>query len=337
MRSCIGDGEYDLYAGDEDIASGIWSLRDRAGLSRLTVQVLLCQIEDAYGLDNHPIGKWAALQIRHLIAAYAAAGRRLMADAYPDLVIAPDGKTYRHDRVPVDVRKAMAAAEREERIVAAAREVIGIGRLMHLMGVYPVAGVGPHATVGQASAPTPEAAPAEPDELVTLEVRDLQRGEIVDLCTPDGQSSFNVTDVQVLGRRGRPMLAHRFTVDALEGIVMFHRNQPMAIIRFRPGPVPASVPLMSMGTAAIKETSLGLAGRALPTSRRSRARAVSDPALDLLEQLGRGDPVVRRPAHEDLPGAVARLRAPVRRAVDAHARGEPWPSEDALRAAIRDR
>ena len=145
MRSCIGDGEYDLYAGDEDIASGIWSLRDRAGLSRLTVQVLLCQIEEAYGLDNHPIGKWAALQIRHLIAAYAAAGLRLMAGGYPDLVIAPDGRTFRHDRVPADVRKAIAAAAREEQIVAAAREVIGISALMRLMGVYPASGPGPHA------------------------------------------------------------------------------------------------------------------------------------------------------------------------------------------------
>jgi hypothetical protein len=64
---------------------------------------------------------------------------------------------------------------------------------------------------------------------------------------------------------------------------------------------------------------------------------VADPALYLLEELGRGDPAVRRAAHEDLPGAVARLRAAVRRAVDAHARGEPWPSHDALRAAVRTR
>lgn len=62
-----------------------------------------------------------------------------------------------------------------------------------------------------------------------------------------------------------------------------------------------------------------------------------DPALALLERPGRGDPAVRRAAHEDLDGAVARLRAAVRRAVDAHARGEPWPSEDTLRAAVRDR
>lgn len=146
MRHCIGDGEYDLYAGDEDIASGIWSLRDRTGLSRLTVQVLLCQIEDAYGPDNHDISKWSALQIRHLIAAYAAAGHCLMADIYPYILIAPDGRTFRHDRVPADVRKAIAAAEREEQIVAAAREVIGISRLMKLMGVYPGGASDPHAT-----------------------------------------------------------------------------------------------------------------------------------------------------------------------------------------------
>jgi hypothetical protein len=62
-----------------------------------------------------------------------------------------------------------------------------------------------------------------------------------------------------------------------------------------------------------------------------------DTAIDLLEQLGRGDPVVRRLAHEDLDGAVASLRAAVRRAVDAHAQGEPWPSPEALRAAVRTR
>lgn len=145
MRHCIGDGEYDLYAGDEDIASAVWSLRDRTGLSRLTVQVLLCQIEDAYGPDNHPIGKWEAMQVKHLVGAYAAAGHRLMVDGYPDVVIAPDGQTFRHDRVPADVRKAIAAAAREEQIVAAAREVIGISALMRLMGVYPVSGPGPHA------------------------------------------------------------------------------------------------------------------------------------------------------------------------------------------------
>lgn len=60
-----------------------------------------------------------------------------------------------------------------------------------------------------------------------------------------------------------------------------------------------------------------------------------DPAIDLLEQLGRGDPVVRRLAHEDLNGAVARLRAAVRRAVDAQARGELWPLDEDLCAAVR--
>ncbi len=145
MRHCIGDGEYDDFVGDEDMASGVWSLRDGTGLSRLTMWVLLCQIEDAYGPDNHKIGKWEAMQVQHLIAAYAAAGHTLMADNYDDLVIAPDGRTYRHDRVPADMRKAVAAAEREKRIVAAAREVIGLSRIMRLTGVYPGKGSGPHA------------------------------------------------------------------------------------------------------------------------------------------------------------------------------------------------
>ncbi len=138
MDHCVGDGAYDGLAGSEDLTDDtIWSLRDAEGTPRLTAEVIATRLVFAKGYRNHKPGKGAALQVRHLVAAFAAAGAKLAVMPVSDIVLAPDGRTFRSDRVPADVQAALDAvererqAERERRAQEAARSyVITYGQIM---------------------------------------------------------------------------------------------------------------------------------------------------------------------------------------------------------------
>lgn len=114
MDHCVGDGAYDGLAGSEYLTDdAIWSLRDADGTPRLTVEVTRNRVVSAKGYRNHKPGRGAALQVRHLVAAFAADGAKLAVMPMSDIVLAPDGRTFRTDRVPADVQAALDAAERE--------------------------------------------------------------------------------------------------------------------------------------------------------------------------------------------------------------------------------
>lgn len=118
---CIGDGDYDSLSGAEDLTDdAIWSLRDEAGVSRLTAQVEDCSVTRALGHLNHPVGKNAALQCRHLVSAFHEAGARLTFCHTTRIVLAPDGQTYRRDRVPPDVEAALDKADQARQAVTMA-------------------------------------------------------------------------------------------------------------------------------------------------------------------------------------------------------------------------
>ncbi|MCJ2038855.1 hypothetical protein MKK55_07790 [Methylobacterium sp. J-059] len=113
MSHCVGDGDYRYLCGGEEITDdAIWSLRDAEGASRLTVQITDNDIDSAKGPHNHDPGKHAAMQVRHLVSAFKAAGKDLICRT-KDIVLGPDGRTFRHDRVPADVQAAIDAARRE--------------------------------------------------------------------------------------------------------------------------------------------------------------------------------------------------------------------------------
>lgn len=116
MGHCVGDGDYEEYCGAEDLSdSAIWSLRRPDGISVLTVQIVADQVDTVKGYRNHPPGRGAALQFRHLVAAWKAAGKSLVAWTGSGIVIAPDGRTFRRDRVPPDVQAAIDEAEHAAR------------------------------------------------------------------------------------------------------------------------------------------------------------------------------------------------------------------------------
>lgn len=121
MSNCVGDGEYDAAVGNETLTDddAIWSLRCCDGVSIATVEVsVLSETEallvQARGYRNRLVGRGAAEAVRHLVAAYAAAGLRLRMGATSGLVIAPSGRTYRTDRVPEPVWEEIYAASEAE-------------------------------------------------------------------------------------------------------------------------------------------------------------------------------------------------------------------------------
>lgn len=113
MEHCVGDGGYDTLVGGEDLVDdSIWSLRTAAGRSVLTVRIWELELDYARGFANHGPGKGAALQVRHLAKAFAAAGHRLRVDEDTGIVLLHDGRSFRRDRLPPDVVAAREAAER---------------------------------------------------------------------------------------------------------------------------------------------------------------------------------------------------------------------------------
>ncbi len=116
MSHCVGDGDYDDLVGSEDLHDdAIWSLRDRDGLSVLTVQIRDQELDDAKGPSNHPPGRGASMQVRHLVAAFKAVGHRLDVCRGTGIVLLQDGRTFRHDRLPPEAQAEQAPAPYEIR------------------------------------------------------------------------------------------------------------------------------------------------------------------------------------------------------------------------------
>ena len=106
MKHCVGDGSYDELVGGEEVHDdAIWSLRGRNGLSVLTVRIRHRELNYAKGYSNHAPGKGAAMQVRHLVAAFKAAGHALeVSECETEIVLLPDGRTFRRDRLPPEVQ-----------------------------------------------------------------------------------------------------------------------------------------------------------------------------------------------------------------------------------------
>jgi hypothetical protein len=113
MQHCVGDGGYDSLAGGEDMVDdSIWSLRRADGESVLTVRVQDCKLDYARGFSNRPPKKGACLQVRHLVAAFVAAGRQLAVDESTGIVLLRDGQTFRRDRLPLELATSLEQIER---------------------------------------------------------------------------------------------------------------------------------------------------------------------------------------------------------------------------------
>lgn len=106
MNHCVGDGTYDDLVGGENLNDeAIWSLRDRDGLSILTVRIQYGGLDYAKGPSNHQPGRGASMQVRHLVAAFKAAGFKLEVSAEETgIVLLEDGRTFRRDRLPPEVQ-----------------------------------------------------------------------------------------------------------------------------------------------------------------------------------------------------------------------------------------
>ncbi|GEL44427.1 MULTISPECIES: hypothetical protein [Methylobacteriaceae] len=121
MEHCVGDGDFDSLSGAEDLTDdAVWSLRDELGVSRLTAQVEDGRVTRALGHLNHQVAKGAALQCRHLVAAFRSAGADLSFCHTTKVVLAPDGQTYRRDRVPPEVEAALDDADQAHQAVTLA-------------------------------------------------------------------------------------------------------------------------------------------------------------------------------------------------------------------------
>ncbi|MBE7199648.1 MAG: hypothetical protein INR70_17850 [Parafilimonas terrae] len=121
MGHCVGDGDYDEYAGSEEMADdAIWSLRRPDGVSVLTVKVDDRQLNYAKGPMNSYPRRFAAMQVAHLVAGFKEAGHEMKVNVDTEIVLLEDGRTFRVDRLPPDVVEAREAAARER--WAAARE-----------------------------------------------------------------------------------------------------------------------------------------------------------------------------------------------------------------------
>lgn len=151
MDHCVGDGNFDSLVGGEDLTDGsIWSLRRANGVSVLTVRIEdtfgPANLNYARGYDNHAPGRGAALQVRHLVKAFEAAGTKLHVCPSSRIVVVPDGRTFRDDRIPPAVQAALDEEQRQFRerqaAVDAQRPRVRLGRAMYsLMTVQESAAV----------------------------------------------------------------------------------------------------------------------------------------------------------------------------------------------------
>jgi len=116
MDHCVGDGAYHRFVGGEEMTDdAIWALRRANGVSVLTVRIEGSHLNYARGFSNHPPGRGASLQVRHLIAAFEAAGMSLTICPSTRIVAVPDGRTFRDDRIPPVVQAAMDEEQRRVR------------------------------------------------------------------------------------------------------------------------------------------------------------------------------------------------------------------------------
>ncbi|MGN8096429.1 hypothetical protein [Methylobacterium sp. 22177] len=126
MGHCVGGGGYDLLAGSEDMAdSAIWSLRRPDGISVLTVAVEALASEHrlsyAKGPKNSPPGRFEAMQVAHLAAAFEDALHSFSVYEGTQIVLMEDGRSYREDRLPPEAVAAREAVQRARRVALAER------------------------------------------------------------------------------------------------------------------------------------------------------------------------------------------------------------------------
>jgi hypothetical protein len=119
MGNCLGGGSYDEKAGEEDMVSdAIWSLRKATGVSYLSLEVDGCcgrwSVDEMLGPKNSQPLEWAVRQLRYLIAAFKAAGAELQVSDRR-AIVTDDGQTYRPDRAPPEVMRAIEERRERER------------------------------------------------------------------------------------------------------------------------------------------------------------------------------------------------------------------------------
>jgi hypothetical protein len=121
MENCLRfDGECVELTGDEDLVSdSIWSLRKADGVSYMDVQVdtkgypKRADIDEARGPKNSQPAGWSIRQLRHLVIAFRVAGAKLR---IPETIAltGEDGRTWRPDKAPQDVKDAIEARKKAE-------------------------------------------------------------------------------------------------------------------------------------------------------------------------------------------------------------------------------
>ncbi|MGU3665627.1 hypothetical protein ACLBX9_15720 [Methylobacterium sp. A49B] len=113
MGHCVGDGDYDTAVGSEEMHDdAIWSLRRPDGVSVLTAEVEELWVMSAKGPRNSKVGRFEAMQVAHLVAAFKVAGHALRVSEDTEITLLADGRTFRDDRLPPDVAAARAEAAR---------------------------------------------------------------------------------------------------------------------------------------------------------------------------------------------------------------------------------
>jgi hypothetical protein len=256
MHHCVGDGGYDDLVGGEDLHDdAIWSLRDRDGLSILTVRIRHRELNYAKGPFNHAPGRGASMQVRHLVAAFKAAGRCLdVSTCETEIVLLEDGRTFRHDRLPPEVQAEREAAQNQR----GPQFVIG-GRQFSLrpMGVSEIlsridriegfseydpfqrlyrAAVAPLGEAQPAPATGPEDSRIGP---TTNVVPAVTAGDFISLRDPTGSDVFNVSQVAIRDASGQPLVAGAdYRVDTTTGVVVMHAAHDQVTIDFHAGPRP---------------------------------------------------------------------------------------------------
>ena len=129
MGNCLDSQGYGQHlAGNEEmISSGLWSLRKADGVSYLLVEVrgpgendlvdepgeVSVEVTDALGPSNSQPSGWSIRQLRHLVAAFISAGATVGVPLELALV-GEDGRTWRPDKAPQDLKDAAAARRKAE-------------------------------------------------------------------------------------------------------------------------------------------------------------------------------------------------------------------------------
>jgi len=118
MQNCLARGHYADTAGEEDLVStAVWSLRKADGVSYINISVHVQRDDifagNAEGPKNSRPSGWSCRQLRHLVAAFRDAGATLRIHKGTAL-IGEDGRTWRPDKAPAELREAFEKSAREE-------------------------------------------------------------------------------------------------------------------------------------------------------------------------------------------------------------------------------